>query len=88
MPVIAMNQEMGSQGKFVAEKLAEELGLDIVRHEIMQHVAEKMHMRKSTLQRFLEGKARIRVQLSAAHSREDLQLALTAFGQAKRELGV
>lgn len=57
MPVIAMNQEMGSQGKFVAEKLAEELGMEIVRHEIMQHVAEKMHMRKSTLQRFLEGKS-------------------------------
>jgi cytidylate kinase len=57
MPVIAMNQEMGSQGKFVAEKLAEELGLEIVRHEIMDHVAEKMHLRKSMLQRFLEGKA-------------------------------
>lgn len=57
MPVIAMNQEMGSQGKYVAEKLAEELGLKIVRHEIMEHVAEKMRMRKSTLQRFLEGKA-------------------------------
>ena len=57
MPVIAMNQEMGSQGKSVAEKLAEELGLDIVRHEIIEHVAEKMHLRKSMLQRFLEGKA-------------------------------
>lgn len=57
MPVIAMNQEMGSQGKFVAEALAEELGLSIVRHEIIEHVAEKMHVRKSTLQRFLEGKA-------------------------------
>ncbi|GAB4510966.1 MAG: hypothetical protein Tsb0026_13510 [Sulfuricaulis sp.] len=57
MPVIAMNQEMGSQGKFVAEKLAEELGLEIVRHEIIDHVAQKMHMRKSALQRFLEGKA-------------------------------
>jgi len=57
MPVIAMNQEMGSQGKYVAERLAEELGLTIVRHEIIEHVAEKMHVRKSTLQRFLEGKA-------------------------------
>jgi cytidylate kinase len=57
MPVIAMNQEMGSQGKFVAEKLAEELGLTIVRHEIIEHLAEKMRVRKSTLQRFLEGKA-------------------------------
>jgi len=57
MPVIAMNQEMGSQGMYVAEKLAEELGLTIVRHEIIDHVAEKMHVRKSTLQRFLHGKA-------------------------------
>ncbi len=57
MPVIAMNQEMGSQGKFVAESLAEELGLEIVRHEIIDRVAEKMHVRKSMLQRFLEGKA-------------------------------
>src|SRR3989304_553306 len=56
MPVIDMNQEMGSQGKLVAEKLAEELGLEIVRHEIIDHVAQKMHMRKSALQRFLEGK--------------------------------
>jgi len=57
MPVIAMNQEMGSQGKLVAEKLAAEMGLEIVRHEIIDHVAEKMHLRKSALQRFLEGKA-------------------------------
>jgi cytidylate kinase len=57
MPVIAMNQEMGSQGKDVAEKLAKDLGLTIVRHEIIDHVSEKMNVRKSTLRRFLEGKA-------------------------------
>lgn len=57
MPVIAMNQEMGSQGKLVAEQLAEELGLEIVRHEIIDRVAEKLRVRKSMLQRFLEGKA-------------------------------
>ena len=28
-----------------------------MRHEIIDHVAEKMHVRKSTLQRFLQGKA-------------------------------
>ncbi len=57
MPVIAMNQELGSQGKYVAEKLAEELGLEIVRHEIIDHVAGKLGVRKSVLQRFLDGKA-------------------------------
>ncbi|HYA37647.1 MAG TPA: cytidylate kinase family protein [Candidatus Methylomirabilis sp.] len=57
MPVIAMNQEMGSQGKLVAEQLAADLGLDIVRHEIIDHLAEKMHVRKSMLQRFVLGKS-------------------------------
>jgi len=57
MPVIAMNQEMGSQGKLVAEQLAADLGLDIVRHEIIDHLAEKMHLRKSMLQRFVLGKS-------------------------------
>jgi cytidylate kinase len=57
MPVIAMNQEMGSQGKLVAEQLAADLGLEIVRHEIIDHLAEKMHVRKSMLQRFLQGKS-------------------------------
>jgi glycine C-acetyltransferase len=33
-------------------------------------------------------KARIRVQLSAAHTREDLQLALAAFSEVKKELRI
>jgi glycine C-acetyltransferase len=35
-----------------------------------------------------KGKARIRTQISAAHSREDLEFALDAFGQVKREIGM
>jgi len=35
-----------------------------------------------------KGKARIRTQISAAHSREDLELALSAFGEVKKELGL
>ncbi|KRB87604.1 glycine C-acetyltransferase [Noviherbaspirillum sp. Root189] len=34
------------------------------------------------------GQARVRVQLSAAHTREQLDRALSAFGQAGRELGI
>jgi glycine C-acetyltransferase len=34
------------------------------------------------------GQARVRVQLSAAHTTEQLETALTAFGQAGRELGI
>ncbi|MBI4523806.1 MAG: glycine C-acetyltransferase [Deltaproteobacteria bacterium] len=35
-----------------------------------------------------KGQARIRVQVSAVHSREDLELAMNAFAAAKQELGV
>jgi glycine C-acetyltransferase len=34
------------------------------------------------------GKARIRTQISAAHSREDLEFAVSAFAAAKQELGI
>lgn len=35
-----------------------------------------------------QGKARIRVQVSAAHTREDLERAVRAFATVKRELGI
>jgi glycine C-acetyltransferase len=35
-----------------------------------------------------QGKARIRTQISAAHSREDLQTVVEAFAAAKKELGI
>ena len=35
-----------------------------------------------------QGKARIRAQISAAHTREDLERAVTAFVEVRRELGI
>jgi glycine C-acetyltransferase len=35
-----------------------------------------------------QGQARIRTQMSAAHSRDDLEMAIRAFGKVKNELGV
>ena len=35
-----------------------------------------------------EGQARIRVQMSAAHTRDELELAIAAFAKAGRELGI
>jgi glycine C-acetyltransferase len=35
-----------------------------------------------------QGKARIRVQVSAAHTAEDLKFAVEAFATVKRELGI
>jgi glycine C-acetyltransferase len=35
-----------------------------------------------------QGKARIRTQISAAHKQEDLEMAVKAFIEVKRQLGV
>jgi len=35
-----------------------------------------------------KGKARIRTQISAAHSRADLEFAIAKFAEVKTELGV
>ena len=57
MPVIALTQEMGSLAKDVADRLAERLGLSTLRHEVAEHVASKMHVPKSLINRLREGKA-------------------------------
>ena len=35
-----------------------------------------------------QGRARIRTQVSAGHSREDLEFAVKAFSEVKREMGL
>lgn len=57
MPLIAMTREMGSLGKDVAALVSQKLGKQLIHHEIIDHVANKMRLRKSHVVRFLEGKA-------------------------------
>lgn len=57
MPVVAMTREMGSLGRDMALGLAEELGLSLIQHEVVEHVADKMHVGTSAVNRFLEGEA-------------------------------
>src|SRR5262245_43546479 len=57
MPVIALTQEMGSLSKDVAKALARELGLATIRHEVVEHVASKMHVSRSLIKRLREGQA-------------------------------
>ena len=59
MPLVAMTREMGSLGKDVAAQLSERLGKQLVHHEIIGMLADKMRLRKSHVVRFLEGKAGI-----------------------------
>jgi cytidylate kinase len=59
MPLIAMTREMGSLGKDVAAGLAERASKKVVYHEIIEPIANKMRLRKSHVERFLEGKSGI-----------------------------
>lgn len=57
MPLIAMTREMGSLGKDVAAGLAERSQRKVVYHEIIEPIANKMRLRKSHVERFLEGRS-------------------------------
>ena len=52
MAVITMTREMGSLGRDVALGLADRLGLDLIQHELVEHIAEKMHMQEGSVNRF------------------------------------
>jgi hypothetical protein len=47
MPLIAMNREMGSFGKDVAEGLEQALGMKVRHHEMIDHLASRARIRKS-----------------------------------------
>lgn len=57
MPLIAMTREMGSLGKDVAAGVASRRNRKVVYHEIIEPLANKMRLRKSHVERFLEGKS-------------------------------
>ena len=58
MAVIAMTREMGSRGKDVAARLAAELDLDVVHHELVaRHIGRQMGVTESSVLRFLEGRS-------------------------------
>jgi cytidylate kinase len=52
-----MTREMGSLGRDVARGLAAELALRVLYHEIVDNLAEKMHLPSSVVTRFLQGNA-------------------------------
>ncbi|HUP30433.1 MAG TPA: cytidylate kinase family protein [Usitatibacter sp.] len=59
MPMIAMTREMGSLGKDVAAGVAARTNRKVVYHEIIEPIANKMRLRKSHVERFLEGRSGI-----------------------------
>ena len=53
-----MTREMGSRGKEVAQRLAQQMGLTLILHELVEHdLAEHMHVPESAVHHRLEGGA-------------------------------
>ena len=84
MPVIAMTQEMGSLAEDVALKLAEASGLAVMRHEVLENVAGKMHVQGSLISRLREGKAGLVERLSTDQERVAIYTEQELYSQASR----
>lgn len=84
MPVIAMTQEMGSLAEDVALKLAEASGLAVMRHEVLENVAGKMHVQGSLISRLREGKAGLVERLSTDQKRVAIYTEQELYSQASR----
>jgi len=57
MTVIALTEEMGSLATDVADRLATDLGLGVMRHEVVDNVSVRMHVPTSLINRLREGKS-------------------------------
>ena len=65
MPIVAITREMGSLGKDVARALGAELRVPVVYHEVIDHLADRMRVRKSHVIRLLDGSAGLLERLTA-----------------------
>ncbi|MGQ0655420.1 MAG: cytidylate kinase family protein [Betaproteobacteria bacterium] len=65
MPLIAITREMGSLGNEVARGLGQALGIPVVYHEVIDHLADKLRVRKSHVIRLLDGSASLVERLTA-----------------------
>src|SRR5205809_7982214 len=82
MPIIAITREMGSLGKDVARGLGEELGLPVIYHEVIDHLADRMRVRKSHVIRLLDGSAGLLERLTADKTSLSIFTADEIFGIA------
>jgi len=65
MPVVAITREMGSLGNEVAQGLGDALALPVVYHEVIDHLADRMRVRRSHVIRLLDGHAGLLERLTA-----------------------
>jgi cytidylate kinase len=94
MPIIAITREMGSLGKDVAQGVSDALGIPLIYQEIIDHLADRMRLRKSHVMRLLDGSAGIfermsadKTSLSIYAAEEIVSLALQEGGAVIRGWG-
>lgn len=59
MPIIAMTREMGTLGKDVASGVAQKLGLRLIYHELVDTLAEDLHVDRGSVTRLVDGGANL-----------------------------
>jgi cytidylate kinase len=84
MPVIALTQEMGSLAKDVALRVAQEGKLAVMRHEVLEGVADKMRVSTSVIHRLREGKAGLVERLQVDRSKMAVHTAKEVFALADK----
>lgn len=84
MAVIALTQEMGSLAKDVALRLAEVGKLAVMRNEVVDNIAGRMHVPASLIRRLREGQAGLVERLSTDKEQIALFTAEEMFAQAVR----
>lgn len=65
MAIVAITREMGTLGKDVATGLGRALGVPVIYHEVIDHLADRMRLRKSHVIRLLDGSAGLLERLTA-----------------------
>ena len=88
MPLIAMNREIGSLGKDVAQGVAESLGIKVQHHEMIDTLANRTRIRKSHVISFLEGKQGLIERLTTDQLSLQLLTADEILSLAEREDGM
>jgi len=84
MPIIAITREMGSLGKDVARGLGEALGLPVIYHEVIDHLADRLRVRKSHVIRLLDGSAGLLERLTADKTSLSIYTADEIYGIAAK----
>jgi len=82
MTVIAMTQEMGSLATDVSLLLAQQSNLAVMRHEVQENVAGRMHVPSSLISRLREGKAGLVERLTTDQEQMAVYTAQEVFALA------